>query len=57
MMTQAQFTILDNLICSQIGKSDFQELKIWAALAYDLATRNSLTMSQTLINLALEVWG
>ena len=56
-MTQAQFTILDNLICSQIGKSDFQELKIWAALAYDLATRNSLTMSQTLTNLALEVWG
>lgn len=56
-MTQAQFTVLDTLICSQIGKSDEQELKIWAALAYDIATRNSLTVSQTLQNLALQVWG
>ena len=56
-MTQAQFTVLDNLICGQIGRSDEQELKIWAALAYDIATRNSFTISQTLQNLALQVWG
>lgn len=56
-MTQGQFTVLDNLICSRIGIADEKELTIWAALAYDLATRNSLTMSQTLQNLALQVWG
>ena len=56
-MTQAQFTVLDNLICSRIGIDDEQDLKIWAALAYDIATRNSLTASQTLQNLALLVWG
>ena len=56
-MTQAQFTVLDALICSQVGKSDFHELAIWAALAFDIATRNSLTVSQTLQNLALQVWG
>ena len=56
-MTQAQFTLLDTLIVSLIGRSDEQELKVWAALAYDIATRNSLTVSQTLQNLALQVWG
>ena len=56
-MTQAQFSVLDALICGQIGRSDEQELKIWAALAFDIATRNSLVVSTTLQNLALLVWG
>lgn len=56
-MTQAQFSVLDALIIGQIGKSDEQELKIWAALAIDIATRNALTASQALQNLALLVWG
>lgn len=56
-MTQAQFSVLDALIVSRIGVTDQQELKIWAALAYDIATRNALTVSTTLQNLALLVWG
>lgn len=56
-MTQAQFLVLDTLICSLIGRADEQELKVLAALAFDIATRNSLTMSQTLQSLALQVWG
>ena len=56
-MTQAQFNVLDALICSRVGKTDQIELAIMAAFAYDIATRNSLTMSTTLTNLALQVWG
>lgn len=56
-MTQAQFSVLDALICSRMGVSDEKEVLIWAALAYDIATRNSLTASAQLQNLALQVWG
>ena len=56
-MTQGQFSVLDSLICSRIGIADEKELTIWAALAYDIATRNSLTVSPTLLSLALQVWG
>jgi hypothetical protein len=56
-MTQAQFNVLDALICSRIGKGDQIELAIWAALAYGYAITASLTTSTALANLALQVWG
>jgi len=57
-MTQAQFTVLDTLICSQVGKSDYHELAIWAALAIGLAQAlGGLTASTQLQALALQVWG
>ena len=57
MMSQQQFNVLDALICSQIGKSDFHELAIWAALAIGLAQSLSLTTSTQLLGLAQDVWG
>lgn len=58
MMTQAQFNVLDALICSRIGIADQQELKIWAALAIGLAQAlGNLTASTQLQGLALDVWG
>jgi hypothetical protein len=56
-MTQAQFNVLDALICSRIGKSDYSELAILAALAIGLAQLLTLTTSSQLQTLALEVWG
>jgi hypothetical protein len=56
-MTQQQFSVLDTLICSRIGISDEKELTILAALAVGLAQSLSLTASQQLQTLALQVWG
>ncbi len=56
-MTQAQFAVLDALICSQIGKADYEQLAIWAALAIGLAQSLTLTTSTQLQTLALNVWG
>ena len=56
-MTQAQFVVLDTLICSRIGISDQKELIILAALAIGLAQSLTLTASQQLQTLALQVWG
>ena len=57
-MTQAQFTVLDTLICAQVGIADEKQLAIWAALAIGLAQAlGNLTASQTLQTLALDVWG
>ena len=57
-MTQAQFSVLDALICSQIGKSDYHELAIMAALAIGLAQAlGGLSASTQLQTLAMNVWG
>ena len=56
-MNQQQFNVLDALICSQIGKSDYHELAIWAALAVGLAQSLTLTTSTQLQTLAMNVWG
>ena len=56
-MTQAQFNVLDALICSRIGITDEKELTILAALAIGLASSLSLTTSAQLQTLALNVWG
>ena len=56
-MNQAQFSELDALICSKIGIADEKELLIWAALAVGLAQSLTLTTSQQLQTLALQVWG
>lgn len=58
MMTQAQFAVLDALIVAQIGKFDYHELAILAALAIGLAQAlGGLTASTQLQSLALDVWG
>ena len=56
-MNQGQFNVLDTLICSRIGISDQKELTILAALAIGLAQSLTLTASQQLQALALQVWG
>lgn len=56
-MNQNQFNTLDALICSRIGKADYGELAILAALAIGLAQSLSLTTSPQLLALAQDVWG
>lgn len=56
-MTQQQFNVLDAQIVARIGKSDQDELSIWAALAVGLAQSLALTTSTALQSLALQVWG
>lgn len=57
-MTQAQFSVLDALICARVGISDEKELAILAALAIGLAQAlGGLTASTQLQTLALQVWG
>jgi hypothetical protein len=57
-MTQAQFTVLDTLICAQIGIADYHSLAIIAALAMGIAQAlGGLTASAQLQTLALQVWG
>ena len=56
-MNQQQFNTLDALICAQVGKFDYHELAILAALAIGLAGSLSLTTSAQLLTLAQDVWG
>ena len=56
-MNQAQFSVLDTLICNQIGRWDEHEVVILAALAIGLAQSLTLTASPQLQALALQVWG
>lgn len=51
-MTQAQFTLLDQAICSTAKHQDFHLVYIFAALAYGLAQTASLTASAQLQDLA-----
>ena len=56
-MTQAQFSVLDALICAQIGIADQKQLTIWAALALGIAQAlGNLTASAQLQTLASQVW-
>ena len=57
IVNQSQFNTLDALIVAQIGKSDYHELAIWAALAIGLAGSLTLTTSTQLAALAMNVWG